>query len=108
MARPSRSRGAAGAQGGDVDGAIGAVAALPCGAEIAAALDEVSGAVERLRETQRGGVERLRIALPRLTTVAPDITAASPRPFFTTDHFATATRRLIAHKKLNGTTGGEA
>jgi hypothetical protein len=72
--------------------------------EIAGALDEVGGAVERWRETQRGGVERLRIALPRLTTVAP----ASPRPFFTTDHFATATRRLIAHKKLNGTTGGEA
>ena len=70
--------------------------------EISNALDEVSDAAERLREVQERGVARLQIALPTLPTIEPEITAASPRPLFTTeDDFVAATRRLVDYKKLN-------
>ena len=62
-----------------------------CG-EIEAALDQVTAAVERLR-----------IPLPDVAMLEPEITTEAPLPLFTTDDdFVEATRRMVNYKKFNG------
>jgi hypothetical protein len=71
--------------------------------EISVALDDVTAAVDALRAVQQQGVERLRVTLPPVEPVEPEITAEAPVPLFTTDDdFVEATRRLAAYKKLDG------
>ena len=71
--------------------------------DVRAALDNAKAADQRLREVQRQGVERLRLALPPIEQVQPVLHKTVPEPLFTTDDdFADATRRLVEYKKLNG------
>jgi hypothetical protein len=70
---------------------------------ISAALGDVNTAVEQLHEVQQRGVEQLRLRLPPVAVVKPEITVEAPTPLFTTeDDFIDATRRLVEYKKLNG------
>jgi hypothetical protein len=68
------------------------------------ALTVVEEAVAKLRGAQKQAEQTLRIALPRLWPVEPRIfDDTAPIPLFDSEaDFATASRRLIDHKKLNG------
>jgi hypothetical protein len=71
--------------------------------EIEEAHAAVIAAVEHLGDVQQQGVSRLRIVLPKLEAIEPEIEAVAPPALFTTsDDFVTASTRLIDHKKLNG------
>jgi hypothetical protein len=70
---------------------------------ILTALADVEEAVGRLRDAQAQAERDLAIALPKAVTIPPQISGDQPPPLFTSDNdFAAASRRLINHKKLNG------
>jgi hypothetical protein len=69
--------------------------------DIRATLAAVEAGAERFHEAQRQAERDLRFALPPLCLVAPELTAEKREPLYSSkDDFATATRRLIADKRL--------
>jgi hypothetical protein len=71
--------------------------------KILGARDDVESAVEAMREAQRQAEANLTVALPPIAAVEPELSAIKPAPLFDSeDDFASACRRLIDHKKLNG------
>jgi hypothetical protein len=70
---------------------------------ILSALTEVEEAVGRLRAAQEQAQRDLTIMLPPVGTIEPEARGAETTPLFDTrDDFASASRRLINHKRLNG------
>jgi hypothetical protein len=66
------------------------------------ARDGVEAAIANLRRTQAQAEADLRMALPRIDRIEAEL-GETPIPLFSTGYdFATASRRLIDHKKLNG------
>ena len=73
-------------------------------AEIRTALAEVQTAVDNLNAAQERAREALHEVEPPAIVIPEAVIAyeEQPAPLFTTDDdFATASRRLIAHKRLN-------
>jgi hypothetical protein len=71
--------------------------------DIRAALRDVELAVEKLRDAQQQAETDLAVALPKVRSVEVRLSRTQPSPLFDSDaDFASASRRLIKHKKLNG------
>ena len=63
----------------------------------------LNAAVESLREAQDQAEADLTVTLPPVASIEPQLSRIKPTPLFDSeDDFAAACRRLIDHKKLNG------
>ena len=75
----------------------------PACEKILAVRDDLERAVESLREAQDQAEADLTVTLPPVASIEPQLSRIKPTPLFDSeDDFAAACRRLIDHKKLNG------
>src|SRR5262249_15880016 len=75
----------------------------PACERILAARDDLERVVESLREAQDQAEADLPVTLPTAAPLHPQLSRVKPtRLFDSEDDFAAACRRLIDHKKLNG------
>ena len=71
--------------------------------KILEARDEIERPIEWLREAQQQAQADLTVALPPVASIEPQLSRVKPTPLFDSEgDFAGACRRLIDHKKLNG------